>query len=209
MILADLIVARAVYQLSLAEYSVIRQAYAADVEQILFDYLSSNKKVTGFKNRMKRAILDSFYPAFEMGLADGGAEPPAQGDDLDWINARVAEEFGHLDSLFVNARELRGEGVDEWQGWPAERAEGYARSLDAVYKEGKMRGAKNKMLTFGGSDGKESCRTCQKLKDKRHRASWWVKRGLVPGQPGNGNYECGGWQCEHYLYDDDGKLFVA
>jgi hypothetical protein len=88
------------------------------------------------------------------------------------------------------------------------RAEGYANRLDGLYAEAKTRAAGNKMLTFDGSDGKESCPECKKMKGKRHRAKWWVENGLIPG-PGNTNYTCNGFNCEHRLYDDEGNEWTA
>ncbi len=52
-----------------------------------------------------------------------------------------------------------------------------------------------------GDDGAESCADCSKYKDKRHKASWWISHNAVPP---NRDFECGGYNCEHYLIDDDG-----
>ena len=56
------------------------------------------------------------------------------------------------------------------------------------------------VLEFTGQDGRESCETCQKLKGQRHRRSEWLSRGLDPKNSNNRkNFECGLWQCMHYL----------
>jgi hypothetical protein len=65
------------------------------------------------------------------------------------------------------------------------------------------------MLLFTGTDGEESCKTCQKWKGKWHKASFWINRGLVPGQPGNGAFECKGYNCNHFLVDKAGKIFTV
>jgi hypothetical protein len=202
----------ALVQLTMGEYVQIRFAYREELSGLIYEYLhTDNVKVTSYKNQYKRAIQEAFYPAFELGIKDGGGEPPAQGADLEWINAKAEAEWGFADSLFSALKELKAlakeEGEQVLDGVPDQRADGYARTLDGIYSEGKTRGAANKMLTFGGEDGAESCKTCQKLKGKRHRASWWIKKGLMPGQPGNGNYECGGYQCQHYLFDDFGNIY--
>lgn len=57
----------------------------------------------------------------------------------------------------------------------------------------------NEMAEFAGEDGDESCATCIRLKGTRHRRRWWEEHGLVPGQPGNTNFECGGYRCQHVL----------
>jgi len=116
----------------------------------------------------------------------------------------VEELFQRLKDL---KKQVAEEGAGILSGVANKRSEGYARALDGVYSEGKIRGAKNIMLTFGGPDGNESCKTCQKLKGKRHRASWWKNHGLTIYR-GNDNYECGCWQCEHFLFDDKGNVYT-
>lgn len=196
-------------QLSTGDYAPIRSAYLMEVSGILTEYLLTDRaKITKYKNAFKRAIASTFYNAFDLGLVDGGGQAPAEGDDLAWINAKVMAEFGYLDSLFQQLKELKSEGKDAWAGEPERRAEGYARTLDGVYSEGKMRGGRDVMLTFDGDDGQESCPECQKWKGKRHKASFWIKRGLIPGQPGNDAFSCHGYNCRHYLFNDKGEIWT-
>ena len=159
----------ALAQLAIGDYAPIRYEYKATIEGLVRQYLyEDGVKITSFKSAFKRAVQEGFYPAFEQGLIDGGSEPPAVEDDLDWINAKAAAEWGYVDMLFQQLKELKAEAKTEGyqilEGVAEARAEGYARTLDGIYSEGKIRGAKNKMLTFGGDDGEESCKTCQKYK---------------------------------------------
>ena len=211
-ILFDLSAAAAAIQLSIGDYAPIRQAYKLEVGAAINEYLyTDNVRITRFRNTFKKAILRAFYPAFEQGLVDGGGEAPAQGEDLEWINSRVDQEFSFVDGLFMQLRDLKKQAEEEGrgilEGVADAKSEGYARTLDGVYNQGKVRGAGNKMLTFGGSDGAESCKTCQRLKTQRHRASWWKKHGLII-ERGNDNYDCGCWQCEHFLFDDQGHVYT-
>jgi hypothetical protein len=64
------------------------------------------------------------------------------------------------------------------------------------------------MLTFTGVDGMQSCRTCQRLKGKRMKASWRINNNLVPGG-GNHAYECKGYYCLHFLITDDGQPYTV
>jgi hypothetical protein len=202
----------AIAQLTLGEYANIRYTYKSIIQGTITEYFyTDNVSITRFRNVWRKAVQEAFYPAFEMGLVDGGGESPAVEDDLAWINAKADAERGFVDELFQRLKELKKlaaeEGRGVLEGVAEARSEGYARTLDGVYSEGKIRGAKNQMLTFGGSDGFESCRTCQRLKGQRHRASWWKSKGLIPGQPGNDNYDCGGYQCQHILFNDKGEIF--
>ena len=204
--------AAAVAELSVGDYAPTRNAYQMEVGGYINEYLYTDKaRVTKYVSGVKRAIVNAFYPAFEQGLLDGGGTAPAQGDDLEWINSKVEAEFGFVEELFQRLKDLKKQVAEEGPGILSgvanKRSEGYARALDGVYSEGKIRGAKNIMLTFGGPDGNESCKTCQKLKGKRHRASWWKNHGLTIYR-GNANYDCGCWQCEHFLFDDKGNVYT-
>jgi hypothetical protein len=157
------------------------------------------------KGRYKRATSTAFIEAFDLGYRESsGGEPEQQ--DAEWLAARQAEEFGYIDQLFLQMRELRKEEDFDYFSWAGARADGYKNSLKIVYNEGKMRGARNKMLTFVGDDGMESCKDCQKYKGKRHRASWWISHNAIPP---NRDFECHGYRCEHYLVDDNGVRFTG
>lgn len=204
----DIETANQILELALGDYAGIRQEYRMRVYSSILDYLrQDNVPVTKFRNVMKRAIADNFIAAGELGYTDGGGELPEPEDFMSWIGARQEEEFGYTNSLYSNLKGLKKEEDFDPFAEASTRAEGYAKTLDGIYNEAKIRGAKNKMLTFGGTDGEHTCSTCQRLQGARHRASWWINHDLVPG-PVNKNYECGGFRCQHYLYDDDGKLFT-
>ena len=84
------------------------------------------------------------------------------------------------------------------------RADGYTGTLREVYNQGKLRAMKDIMVTFEGEDGAKSCDTCQELKGKRHRISWFVKRNFVP--PHGSGLDCAkGGHCQHALYNDKGE----
>jgi hypothetical protein len=210
--LFDLVSGAAIANLSYGDYVPIRDRYRIAVESAIVEYLyGEGVKITKFRNRMKIAIAGAFVPAFEQGLLDGGGEKRAQGDDLEWVNARVEKEFGFVDELFSQLKDLKKEAAEDpgisFDDVARGKADSYARTLDGVYAQGKARGAKNRMLTFVGTDGKENCATCKKLKGQRHRASWWKNRGLLIFR-GNDNYECGCWECQHGLVDDNGEIFT-
>lgn len=199
-------------EFDLNDYAPIRQAYEMTVAGVITEYLYTDKaRITGFKGQIKREMIESFTLAFDQGYADGGGDPQEkERDDDAWLTAKMNAEIGYIDQLFQQLKELKDEAKEDptvLDGEAQRRAEGYARTLDGVYSEGKVRGGKNVMLTFGGEDGDENCNTCKKLKGKRHRAKWWVKRGLTIFR-GNQNYECGCWQCWHFLFDDTGKVWT-
>lgn len=209
----DLVFGAQITRLSLGEYAEIRRMYRGEIWAAIEDYFTQEHvRITRFKNQMRKAMANAFAEAIEIGFADGGGGDwgkDAEPDDRKWARARTNAEMGFIESLFYELRDLKSEGPEAWIGEADKRADGYCKTLDSVYSEAKLRGAKNMMLTFDGHDGVESCSTCTKLKGQRHKASWWIKRGLIPGRPGNHAFECGGWQCQHYLYSDDGKVWTA
>lgn len=204
-----------IVELSLGEYAGIRQEYRATLYSEIANYLSAGGSVAKYKNTVRRGVNTAFTEASDMGYVDGGGSLPTDSATNEWLNGRVAAEFSNVDALFSQLAELRKDpefDKSEISDIAETRADGYVATLDGIYNESKVRGAGNKMLNFGGEDGHTKgfpCRTCKRLKtkDNRHRASWYVKRGFVP-YPGNPNFECGTWQCKHFLFDDEGNLFT-
>lgn len=198
--------------LSLADYASIRNEYSGAIYGIIEEYLRTDKvRLDKFRNSMKRVMTQDFDRAYAQGFADAGTGSTypndAEPEDIDWLAGRIIGELANIDLLFYRLRDLKKEAAEEpglLDGVAYDKAEGYARTLDGIYSEGKMRGGKNVMLTFVGNDGKENCATCRRLKGKRHKASWWTKRGLEIYR-GNENYECGCWQCQHFLMTDKGE----
>ena len=206
--------AEAVIQLAYGDYQPIRDAYRSTIYTAVLEYLGSTGPVTSYRNQARRAVQETFYAAAEQGLKDGGGDPPLRGEDLQWMNMRTEAERANIDKMFQQLRELRNDPEpltsDEKFLAASTRAENYTASLDSIYNEAKVRGAGAMMLTFDGQDGHAPefpCPECKKLKGQRHRASWWVSRGLVP-YPGNSNFTCGTWQCRHFLYNDKGEVMT-
>lgn len=184
-------------------YPGVRTEYYTAVYDAVYDYLTGNRPVTGFVNSVKRAFTEAYIEAAEIGYIEAGSELPFDSDIISFLTDAQAKEFGYIEELFSRLK-VEWEGLDP-DAEATSRAEGYAGTLDQIYSESKLYGAKNKMLTFVGSDGKESCKDCQRMKGQRHKASWWISHNMIPGSSA---YECGGWNCGHYLEDDDGNEFT-
>lgn len=202
-------------ELALGDYAAIRNAYKMEIAGWIMDYLLTDKaRITKYRNQFKIAITNNFPDAFYQGFMDGGgggrSDVPRDADE--WLTAKINGEYGFVDWLFLQLKEFKRDpetAISDYQAEADRRAEGYAKTLDGVYAEGKVWGGKDVMLTFGGNDGFESCEDCQRLKGQRHKASWWIQRGLVPGQQGNRNFACGGWNCQHILFDDLGNVWTV
>lgn len=185
-------------------YPGTRSDYWHAVYDEVYGYLTGSRPVTTFVQRLTTAAASAFIGAADAGYEEGGASLPLDDETSAWLRGAIDAELSHIDDLFERLSQ-------EWEGLdPAaeatSRAEGYVQTLDAVFSEAKIRAAGNQMLTLDGDDGKESCAECSKYKGQRHRASWWIRNGLVPA-PGNTNYTCGNYNCDHRLFDDDGNDF--
>lgn len=195
------------------DLSSINRQYHDAITGTLTNYFEKGGAVAPFRNVFRRSMVDAFGMAFDLGWEDGGAEGYPEGDALEWFNARVEQEFGYIASVFEQAKGLRKEEDFDYFAWVTARADGFTRTINDIYNMGVLFASKNKMLTFDGADGSPDniCQknngTCVKLKGKRHKASWWISHGLVPYR-GNPNYDCGAWECRHFLRDDEGNKFT-
>lgn len=202
-----------IVELALGDYAGVRNEYRTRIFAEIVDFLANGANVNTKINAAKRAINDAFNSAGDMGYEDGGGTLPLDEDTLSWLNGRRDGEFANVSILFSQLYQTRKDpdfDVADADDIANTRADGYALTLDGIYSEAKTRGAGNLMLTFGGEDGHTEgfpCPECKKLKGQRHRASWWISRGLIP-YPGNSNFTCGTWQCKHFLFDDEGNLFT-
>lgn len=205
--------AELVLELAVGDYAGIRNEYRTRFYAAILDYLGNGANKTRKRNEAKKSVTDAFNTTADLGFQDGGGELPDP-DLTEWIDTRMRMEWANVDALFDLLSTLRKDPEFTQQDAydiANRRADGYVTTLDSIYNEAKVRAAGNVMLTFGGQDGHTPgfpCPECRKLKGKRHRASWWISRGLVP-YPGNMNYTCGNWQCKHFLYDDQGRIFTV
>lgn len=184
-------------------YPGVRSDYWHAVYDEVYGYLTGNRPVTTFVQRLTTAAASAFIGAAEAGYEEGGGTLPLDDDTAAWLRGAIDAELGHIDDLF-NRLSQEWEGLDP-TAEAVSRAEGYASNLDQIFSEAKTRGAGNKMLTFVGDDGTESCKDCKRMKGQRHRASWWISHDMIPG---SSSYECGGWRCQHILVDDQGNEFT-
>jgi hypothetical protein len=189
----------------LGTYPQVRKRYYDDVFVAVYDYLDSEQGITKFKNSMKTAIGNAFVQAAEIAWEAGGGALLIDPAIADWVASMTDAEFAFVDVLFQNLKAIRGSEDLKLFEYSSARASGYAGTLDKIYNYVKVAAAKDVMLTFAGDDGAESCSDCTKYKGKRHKASWWVKNNAVPP---NRDFECKGYNCQHALVDDSGKVWT-
>ena len=189
------------------DLSAISSAYSNAIEAALTSYLSGGPLPQN-KNAFKRATVEAFGGAFDLGTIDGGGSIPADDDALAWFNSKVQAEFGFIDLLFTQAKELRQDTEADHTLWVRDRAEGYSNTLTSIYNAAMMWADKRQMLTWNLGNTERHCKTCVKLNGQRHRASWYISRGYIPRQPG-ANLACGGYFCDCRLVNDKGETVTV
>lgn len=185
------------------DLSAITAAYDTAITKALSSYLDGGA-LPSSKNAFKRATVEAFGGAFDLGTVDGGGTIPADPDALAWFNARMEAEFGYIDLLFQSTKDIRKDKDADADTWLQERVQGYVNTLGEIYNNAKLRAMTDIMVTFDGEDGAEPCESCKGLKGKRHKISWFVKRDYVPPHGSGLNCSKGG-KCQHYLKDDKGN----
>lgn len=139
--------------------------------------------------------------AYIEGLAQGGViVDTLEGDDLDRYNTLVIEASGYISNTTENIVK-NGMSDDEIRN----SANAYGnKTLQKFYYWGIESGDRNGLYKFDGSDGKESCKDCRRLKGKVYRMYEWTAAKMRPGVDTE-NFECGGWECDHYLAKHKGR----
>jgi 2'-5' RNA ligase len=134
------------------------------------------------------------------GLAAGGVEDDPDDDDNAKIRKLVSAANSYVDS-FVST--LYDEGISDAQA--AQKAGlWFKKSILPAYYEGFASAKANALMRFSGRDGADSCAQCTKWKGKKRRLKWWTENKLRP-QVDTESFDCGGWQCNHYLEEVTGK----
>ena len=184
--------------------------YSGALMEALHNYAEGRMGMVEARNDFRQTMTRSFSAALDAGYADGGGDPDNMtAAAIDWLYQREQDETQNILELFRTLKEqLAIDPPVDIGSWISDRSAGYVNTLQAVYSQGKVFGAGDKLLTFEGDDGAESCPDCQRMKGQTHPASWWIENDMIPGTPGTENYACHGYRCEHYLVDLAGNRFT-
>jgi hypothetical protein len=172
------------------DYPSIRENYWAEMYDAVSGYLDGKGAVTAYRNKANIAMSESFNDAVYTGWEDVGAEFPLDDETIAWLNERIGAEREFVVQMFERLK--AGRETLDYAAEAIARADVYAKTLDGIYAEAKMRGAQNATLIF-----EESCPDCQKMKGKKHTIKYILANNLIP-KPGNDNYQCKGFRCMHY-----------
>ena len=204
--------ARAVLELTLGEYAVVRTAYHSAMYDSVDGYLTGSEPITQSKKDMLSAITIAYGATATIAWKDGNGDMTQAAAIGVLLQSTIDEQQGFASQLFERLKLLRPQldkaGMDAHQTIIREanqRADGYASTLDYFYALVKLMALGEQELMFGGTSGVESCPECEMLMNTWHPASYYVANGYVP--PKGENLTCApGGLCEHVLMDKQGRL---
>jgi hypothetical protein len=185
------------------DLGAINKAYHDAVTKSLIAYFEGGS-VAPSRNAFKKAMIQAFGDAFDLGYETGGGELPIDDDSFGWLEARLNQEAGYIDMLFESAKQLRKEPDADYFTWLTAHADNYTSTLSAIYNAGSMSAKRNLSGTWELGSTEKHCKTCLSLSGKSHRMSWYLARNYIPRQPGS-NLECGGWNCDCRIVGKDGE----
>ena len=174
----------------------IRLDFEGDFENVISAIRSGGLDDRGRAGRQLRQILRTFGSRlFRQGLTDAGVLDDPTDEEQATIQGLIRESskfVGNLTKVLIT-----DDGITDVQA-AGKAAMWFNRSMIGFYYEGFESGARNQMMLFSGSAGKDGCNTCKRLDGQRHRMKDWSKKKLRPKVDGH-NYDCGGHNCKHTL----------
>lgn len=184
------------------DYEDTASEFEDEIAAILADAADGSLSKASFSARMRTAINKYGRLAYVDGLQDGGVDTEElDEDDKVTFATLLAQQSPYVTNVASEIYNSDG----GFKGSPTFRASLWvAKTLEPFYYAGLASADKNGMYKFVGEDGDESCKTCQKLKGQVHRLKDWIRKELVP-RVNTDQYECGGWQCQHFLEKSDEK----
>lgn len=189
------------------DYSAIRDRLWIAIYDAVFDFLNSNQQAGTASRPMTTALAQAYLETADTAYVDGGGSLPIDEDTQAWAKGELTAQMGYADSLFETLKALRKEGDFDANTEAANRADSWTSAMDGYYNAIKLMGAGNKMLTWYLGETEKHCDTCLDLNLQRHRAAWYSARGYTPRKPGSAT-DCGGWNCDCQLLDDEGNEFM-
>jgi len=175
--------------------------FASDFEDLLAGARDDDFGRRRFGMVLRDLIRKYGREAYLDGLKDGGVDVGRQLDGTDLADYQTMLMQQSVFVTNLGAAIYREDSVTDGQ---AERKPEmwFNKSIMPFYEAGRGSADKNGTYEFTGTDGAESCITCQRLQGQRHRMKDWTRRALRP-RVDTAAFDCGGWNCKHLLVKTD------
>jgi hypothetical protein len=183
------------------DYAVIRGNYWSEIYDSVAGYLDSKGAVTGYRNKASIAMSEAFTDTVYTGWQEVGGEMPLDEDTQAWLSSRIGTEREYIIQMFDRLK--AGRETLDYAAEGLARADMYAKTLDALFAEAKLRGMKNQMVTWVLGATEKHCDTCARLAGKKHRISYLIQNDYIPRKPGAA-MDCNGFNCDCKIVDKQG-----
>lgn len=191
---AALLTARTV-SVERATVSSVAATFQADLRGIVTTGFFSDSSILADVRALVRNGVGDAYVA---GLDEGGVKfDEMDSDDAMLIVELTTEQLDHVTEFVRAVRDAREDKAAQ-RDILDNRIPLWTASITAAGQAGLASAKGNEMVRFGGEDGEESCKDCQRFKTNAHRRKWFLNRDYMPGKPGCA-LECKGYNCQHVL----------
>ena len=184
--------------------------FTVDLSESVVAVFNGEASAKELASDMRKALRAYGRDAYLEGMAEGGVNNPADeltAEDEDEIADWIAGQLEHVAGFAADCAATRkAEDRGAAQAAMLARFDKWVESLRDIGSRGKASALKNKMGTWRLGDTEKHCRTCSRLNGQRHRLSWFMERGYLPQENGSESLDCGGWECDCTIEDDNGKV---
>jgi phage portal protein BeeE/2'-5' RNA ligase len=200
------IVGEAIKLLSEKAIATTKRSYLNSVGAMIQEARAGKLTQTKFRNNMRNLTKNTISRAYLDGLEDAGVFEDTTPETKEAIRQLKLEPTSFVKDFAAKLFSEEGITDEEANGKPEMW---YAGSISQAYNAGLMAGNENGMYEFGGDDGLNTCRDCERLQElpDRHRLKAWDRRGLnlAEGAFVGQKTKCGGWKCLHLLKRATGR----
>ena len=165
-------------QLTLAQQTLITQFAVAQTE-----YAAGLAHAMSEADKAERAV-EQANARLATARSETGVSPETKQADIATAEAEVrkAAEVMHSKDAAVERR------ITAWKGTLRTM-----RAMGLAWAAGSVQG----QWFYGDT---QHCKSCLWLNGQIHPVSWYIENNYIPGQPGSGTLECGGWNCKCGVY---------
>ncbi len=189
----------------------ITREYRDTLIRWVVDAANGNMTAGAFTSAMTGELGTDSIAVYQEGMREGGIkDPPAEMDDNDgaaiddWLGTQIPYVSGFASDA-VAVSKLTGDDKAAARTDVLGRVDTWVASLESLGRIGTASAKANGMGTWQLGATEKHCQTCANLDGQRHRLKWFVSKNYIPRQPGSTTLDCGGYNCDCQIVDDEGN----
>ena len=187
--------------------------YENTLSRWIVDVANGNMSGRTLRSQMRDLILEKSEEVYTEGMREGGIpddELALDDDDKatirDWVLGQV-EHISDFADAAETVHELTGDERTAARDAMLDRVGYWVDNLRSLGGLGLASAKKNMMVEWEFGDT-QHCDTCASLNGKRKRIKWFIDNGYIPQERGSDTLDCGGWNCQCRLKNDDGGTIL-